>query len=153
MKMTYCENSEINHYEIRLTAHPKNKKLVTILMKQFQDSLEIIEVYDEYKNIYPMTLLEIYYFEMVDHRLFAYTENDVYMVCYKSIASLHERVSSYGFYRINVRTLVNVKHVRSYHIKVGSRRKIILDNGDLLVSTRRFKPEFDKMIGDFEYLE
>ena len=75
------------------------------------------------------------------------------MVCYKSIASLHERVSSYGFYRINVRTLVNVKHVRSYHIKVGSRRKIILDNGDLLVSTRRFKPEFDKMIGDFEYLE
>lgn len=146
MKITYSENAEMNHYEMKLMMHPKNKKLAKLLVKQFQDILGEIEVYDEYRNKYPITLLEVYYFEMVDHKIFVYTEKEVYRLYYISMGALKEKLTDYGFYQINVRTLVNVKHVVHYKKQVGCRRQMILDNGDILISSRHFKEEFDMMM-------
>jgi len=146
MKITYYENTEMNHYEMRLTTHPKNKKMAKLLMKQFQETLGEIEVYDDYRNRYPLTLLEIYYFEMVDHKIFVYTDKDVYRLYYTSMGALKKKIQHYGFYQINVRTLVNVKHVSHYKKEIGCRRQMIMDNGDVLVSSRRYKNEFDLMV-------
>lgn len=153
MKITYYENKKMNHYEMGLVMHPKNKKLAKLLMKQFQDILGEIEVYDEYRNKYPLTLLEVYYFEMVDHKIFVYTEKEVYRLYYTTMAVLKEKLAPYGFYQINVRTLVNVKHITYYKKQVGCRRQIILDNGDILISSRHFKEEFDTMMQTRKDLE
>ena len=59
---------------------------------------------------------------------------------------MKEKLTDYGFYQINVRTLVNVKHVVHYKKQVGCRRQMILDNGDILISSRHFKEEFDMMM-------
>lgn len=153
MKITYSMNPLMNHHEMKLTFHPKNKKLAKLLASQFKETLGEIEVYDDCRNKYPIAILGIYYFEMIDHKIFVYTENEVYRLPCISLASLKKNLKSFGFYQINVRTLVNVKHIKQYHKQKGCRRKITLDNGDVLISSRHYRQEFDEMMINRQYLE
>lgn len=153
MKIIYDENEHMNHHELKLVYHPKNKKLAQLLLKQFKKNLGEVELYDEYHNKYYVPLLSIYYFEMVDQKLYAYTENDVYRISCVKMERLRQRVQNYGFYQINVRTLVNIKHIKTYKIQRGSRRRIILDNDDILISSRHYKPEFDRLENDLRIAE
>lgn len=152
MKITYCEDPKMSHYEMKLMIHPKNIKLAKLLVSQFTESLGEIEVYDEYRNKYPIPLLGVYYFEVVDHKIFAYTEKEVYRLRCITMARLRELFLPSGFYQINVRTLVNVRHVKKYRKQRGSRRKIVLDNGDMLISSRHYKEGFERMIEDQNFI-
>lgn len=153
MKIIYDENEQMNHHELKLVYHPKNKKLAQLLLKQFTENLGEVELYDEYHNKYYVPLLAIYYFEMVDQKFYAYTERDVYRIYCVKMERLKQRVQDYGFYQINVRTLVNIRHVKTYKIQRGSRRRIILDNDDILISSRHYKPEFDRLEHDLKHGE
>lgn len=146
MKITYDINEKINHHEMRLVVHPKNLKLAKLMVGEFSETLGNIEVFDEYRNYYPIPLLSIYYIEMVDHKFFVYTEREVYRLNSSSLLALKERIKGFDFYQVNVRTLVNGKHVSQYQRQSGNRRRIWLDNGDMLMSSRQFKSEFDAMI-------
>ncbi|MEG0276623.1 MAG: LytTR family DNA-binding domain-containing protein [Coprobacillus sp.] len=155
MKITYSEDLKMNHYEMKLVVNPKNKKLARLLIQQFKETLGEIEVTDDYRNKYPIPILSIYYVEIIDHKAFVYTDKEVYRL-YGAIPLLKEKMIALGFYQINVRTLVNVKHVTQYRIYKGCRRKVVLDNGDMLVSSRHFKTEFQEMISqraDIEFCE
>lgn len=83
MKIIYDENEQMNHHELKLVYHPKNKKLAQLLLKQFTENLGEVELYDEYHNKYYVPLLAIYYFEMVDQKFYAYTEKRClsYLLC------------------------------------------------------------------------
>ena len=153
MRISYLEDSHMNHYEIKLVTHPKNKKIVKLLASQFTESLGEIELYDDYRNKYPIPILSIYYFEIVDHKIFAYTENEVYRLRCMTLAKLYEQMIPFGFYQINVRTLVNIKHIQQYKKQIGCKRRLVMDNGDVLMSSRRFYKAFDKMIEDLEIMD
>lgn len=145
MRITFTENKKMNHHEMQLIVHPKNRKLAQLLTKQFAETLGEIEVFDEYHNIYQISILSIYYAEIIDHKMFIYTEKDVYrMGC--SMCRLKSILSKYGFYQINVRTLINEKHILNYSIGKGCRRRVTLDNGEVLVANRHYHKEFDSMI-------
>lgn len=148
MKITYEENTKINHHEIRIVAHPKNKSLIHTIIKQIEDELGEIEVYDDMRNKYYIPIMSIYYIEMIDHRIFAYTNQDIYKLRFTSTSNLSKLLRPYGFYKVNVRTLVNKKYVIQYQKEKGCRRKLLLDNGEVLISSRRYKDEFDRMIYD-----
>lgn len=148
MKISYYEDPKMNHYEIKLVTHPKNVRLAKLLANQFTEKLGEIEVYDDCRNIYPLPILSIYYFEIIDHKIFAYTQKDVYRLRCMTMAKLHEEMKEFGFYQINVRTLVNIKYVGQYKKQIGCRRRLVLDNGDILISSRRYHEEFDRMIED-----
>lgn len=155
MKITCSEDLKMSHYEMKLVAHPKNKKLARLLIQQFRETLGEIEVTDDYRNKYPIPILAIYYVEVIDHKAFVYTDTEIYRL-YGSIPMLKEQMHVIGFHQINVRTFVNVKHVKQYQIYKGCRRKVVLDNGETLVSSRRFKTEFHEMISqraDIEFCE
>lgn len=152
MKITYCEDVKMSHYEIKLIAHPKNMKLAKLLVSQFTESLGEIEVYDEYRNKYPIPLLGVYYFEVIDHKIFVYTETEVFRLRCMPMAKLRELFQPAGFYQINVRTLVNTRHVLKYKKQRGSRRKLVLDNGDMLISSRHYKDGFEKLIDDKAFI-
>ena len=96
--------------------------------------------------------MTVYYFEIVDHKIYAYTENDVFRLYGTTMAKLKETVEPMGFYQINVRTIVNVRHVLYYKKQRGCRRRMVLDNKDVLVSSRRYRCGFDKMIEDKHFI-
>lgn len=155
MKITCSEDVKMNHYEMKLVVHPKNKQLARLLIQQFKETLGEIEVTDDYRNKYTIPILAIYYVEVIDHKTFVYTDKEVYRL-YGSIPVLKEQMLMIGFHQINVRTFVNVKHVTQYRIYKGCRRKVVLDNGETLISSRRFKAEFQEMVeqrSDIEFCE
>lgn len=100
MKITYCEDSRMSHYELKLITHPKNTKLAKLLVSQFTESLGEIEVYDDYRNKYPIPLLGVYYFEVVDHKIFAYTEKEVFRLRCITMAKLREIFNRLDFIRL-----------------------------------------------------
>lgn len=153
MKIIYCEDEKLNHYELKLVFHPKNKKVAKILGNKLEDKLDIIEVYDDLGNKYPIPLVSVYYFESVDHKVYCYTEDDIFRVRGRSIQNLKEGLSQFDFCQIDVKTLVNAKHVKSYIKGAECRRQIFLDNGDRLISTRRYRDDFDYMVKDRDYIE
>lgn len=146
MRITYSVNEKMNHNEIRLVVHPNNEKLVHILVSQFDDALGEIEVYDELKNKYPIPLLSVYYFELIDDHIYVYTKDKVFCTKGTSLSALKQKIKSFGFYRINVRTIVNMKYVLTYSKMEGCRRRVELDNGEVLISNRRFYKEVDRMM-------
>ena len=75
---------------MQLVVHQKNRRLAKLLAKQFKETLGEIEVLDEYRNKYPLSLLAVYYVEMVDHKMFVYTENEVFRLhCVTTVSYTH----------------------------------------------------------------
>lgn len=153
MKITYYEDTSLNHYELKLVYHPKNKKMAKILGEYLIERLDLIEVFDELGNKYPISLLSIYYMESVDHKVFCYTEKDVYRIRGRSITELKDLLVDFDFFQINVKTLVNLKHICYYTKLSGCRREVTLDNGDHLVATRGYRDEFDGTLRSKKCLE
>ncbi|MEG0366995.1 MAG: LytTR family DNA-binding domain-containing protein [Coprobacillus sp.] len=145
MKITLNEDKTLNHYEIIITVHPKNKKIAKMAASQMNNIFDEIVVFDDYRNRYPISIISIYYIEMIDHKMFVYTETEVYRL-YTKLSTIKEQLASFGFYQINVRTLVNSKHIQKYTVTKECRREILMDNGEVLISNRRYRCEFDKMI-------
>lgn len=135
----------MNHNEIHISFHPKNKETVQLLMRNMKETMGEVNVYDEYHNHYEISILSIYYIEVVDHKTFIYTKNEVYRIN-KSLSALKKELKNYGFCQINVRTLVNKKHMSSYCVTQDCRRKIYLDNQEILVVNRRYKNEFENCL-------
>lgn len=152
MKVKYYEDKHLNHYEIRVVAHPVNKKIAEYIVDYIHNQLIIIEAFDEYNNKYPITLLNICYFETIDHKVFCYTEKNVYRIRGRSIQRLKNLLLEHDFVQINVRTYVNVRHIHTYSTGDGCRREIALDNGDKLIATRRYRDSFDDKMKEFEHI-
>ena len=146
MKIVLNQAKKMRRDEMILILHPKNVKLGKSIKNLLESKLGEIEVKDDYNNRFIIPLLSIYYFEMIDQKIFVYTQDEVYRV-YKTMRELKEFCKHAGFFQINVRTLVNERHVIQYTKTKGCHRQIILDNHEVLIANRSFKEEVDKVIG------
>ena len=145
MKIVLNQEENMRRDELILVFHPKNMKLGNTLKNLLESKLGEIEVKDEYNNRFIIPLLNIYYFEMIDQKIFAYTQNEIYRV-YKTMRELKNFCKNTDFFQINVSTLVNKRHVIQYTKIKGCHRRIILDNKEILIANRSFKDEIDDMM-------
>lgn len=145
MKIVLNQVKQMRRDEMVLIFHPKNEELGKVIKNILDSRLGEIEVKDDYNNHFIVPLLSIYYFEMVDKKIFVYTQNEVYRV-FKTMTELKEICKDTGFFQINARTLVNERHIKNYMKLKGCHRKIVLDNQEVVVTTRHFKGEVDKIM-------
>lgn len=145
MKIVLKENQKIRRDEMIMIYHPKNQMLMKTMKELLEARIGEIEVKDEYNNHFFISLLNIYYFEIVDHKIFVYTQNHVYRY-YQPLQLLKEHCLKNGFHQVNVRTFVNERHVKFYSIGKHCRRVLILDNEENVVANRRYKEEVDGFI-------
>lgn len=88
---------------------------------------------------------EIYYFEFVDNRLFAYTKDEIYEVNYK----LHELVnllSKASFIQTSRTILLNINKIKSVQALVNGRIMAVFDNGERTIITRVYAGDFKRKI-------
>lgn len=88
---------------------------------------------------------EIYYFEFVDNRLFAYTKDEIYEVNYK----LHELVnllSKASFIQTSRTILLNINKIKSVQALVNGRIMAVFDNGEKTIITRVYAGDFKRKI-------
>ena len=89
---------------------------------------------------------DIFYFESVDNKVFAYYETEVYDVKEK-LYEIEERYAHSDFQRISKSVIVNVSVIDHISPLIGSRLEATLNNGEKVIISRQYVPELKKKIG------
>lgn len=100
----------------------------------------IYGVLDEEKVL--LDLKEIYYFEAVDRKVFAYTQGCVYQVS-NTLTVLEQDLEEYGFVRISKAGLVNIYALKRIRPEPNMRISAVLKNGEKLQINRGYKRSFE----------
>lgn len=80
---------------------------------------------------------EIFYFDSVDEKTFAYTHNNVYTCDYK-LYEIEEKMGRFGFARISKSVIVNIRKIREIKPQLNGRFEAVLDNGERQVVNRHY---------------
>lgn len=84
---------------------------------------------------------EIYYFEAIDRKTFAYLEAQVFQVTL-SLQELGEQLETYGFIRISKSSLVNIYKIERIKPELNMRLRAVLENKEALIINRSYKASF-----------
>ena len=66
MKITFNFDRNISRNEIILFIHPNYKNICKNFKIKIRESFQLIQVYDDQNNMYPIPLISILYIEIVD---------------------------------------------------------------------------------------
>ena len=88
---------------------------------------------------------QIYYFERVDDKIFAYTKGQEYQVAV-TLKEVEERLKRHGFFRCNKSFVVNIDHIASVQSQLGNRIDAKLDNQEHIIISRRYVKEFRELL-------
>lgn len=88
---------------------------------------------------------DVYYFDTVDRRTFAYTKDKTYQVSL-TISALEEKLSDFGFVRINKANLVNIYQIKKIKPESNMRISAILRNEEKLQINRSYKRSFEEYL-------
>lgn len=83
---------------------------------------------------------EIYYFEAVDGKTFAYLKEKVWQVG-KSLENLENMFAdnvSWGFFRVSKACIVNLHHVEHFTSTMGNRIIATMENGEQVIVSRHY---------------
>jgi len=139
MKLTVEERPEISETEITIKCQKKDEKIEKIV--------EVISTY--FINVigkkdgenYRLNLEDIYYFEAVENRVFAYVEKDVYEVNYK-ILELEELLKNTSFLRVSRTVILNILKIEKVSTLVNGRILAILLNKEKMIISRAYSKDF-----------
>lgn len=90
-------------------------------------------------------LNDIFYFESVDKKTFAYLEESVWEVDI-SLKEIEEDFAGRGFVRINKSAVVNLYKIELTKKDFEMRMLILLENGETLIINRHYKKNFQNSL-------
>lgn len=96
-------------------------------------------------NICEIPILDIYYFESVDNRSFAYTASDNYEINMR-IYELEELLRHGSFVRIQKGMLVNLLKIKSIKPGLSGRYVALLKNKEEVIISRNYVPALKKTL-------
>ena len=89
---------------------------------------------------------EIYYFEAVEGRVFAYCEKEVFEVREK-LYEIEERFERTDLQRISKSVIVNIALIEYVSPMLGSRLTAVMKNGEKVIISRQYVPALKKRLG------
>ncbi len=89
---------------------------------------------------------DIYYFEAVDNKVFAYLERDVYDTRYK-LYELEEQLKNTDFFRASKSEIINLAKVENISPAFNGRFEVCMKNGERLGVSRQYVPDLKKKLG------
>jgi DNA-binding LytR/AlgR family response regulator len=96
-----------------------------------------------------ITLLDrkdVYYFEAVDNKVFAYCEKQVYEVR-KKLFELEDALAGTDFLRISKSTIVDLSKVMHLSAAFNGRLEAKLKNGEKIIISRQYVPALKQKLG------
>ncbi|OUQ14404.1 hypothetical protein B5E87_02680 [Massilimicrobiota sp. An142] len=146
MKITFNFDRNISRNEIILFIHPNYKNICKNFKIKIRESFQLIQVYDDQNNMYPIPLISILYIEIVDRKIFAYTQNQQYILHMTSLKEFQRKIKSKDFYRITHSVLVNKNSIVSIKIIGDKKRLILLTNNEHLQVSREYADKSDHLV-------
>ncbi len=144
MKITIVDANPNEEDEIIVKCHYIDENLSHIL-HQLKNGSSTMNFYKQNKII-PIEKNDILFFESVDARCFAYTENDVYETKLK-LYEIEEIMPQAIFFRANKAVIVNLKKIKNLAPALGGRFEATLANGYKAIISRNYVPQLKALLG------
>lgn len=137
MKVTIVDKQPGEEDEIIIKCEALSDSLLT-LINSFKTGKSKLTFYKD-NQIVLLEPKEIYYFESVDDKTFAYTKENVYETKSR-IYQLESEMASFDFFRANKGVLVNLNKIGSLAPAFGGRFEALLKNGYKVIISRMYVP-------------
>ncbi len=107
-------------------------------IKDFCMTQEVkLPVYSDTRELISLSIADIYYLEVVDDKVYIYTENQVYQSSNR-LYELEDELGHHRIIRISRGMLLNVNKVVSIRSALNSRFYAKLENGEEVLVTRKY---------------
>jgi len=142
VKIQYWKDPSLE--EDRVDVHYRQETETIDVIREFFSSFNSImgKKEDGMHKIHPGS---IYYLEVVDRKLFAYQEKEVYQLDY-SLRNYLELFGANGFVQIGKSMAVNIYKVNRLKADLNMRLRLQMDNGEVLILNRNYKKAFLEML-------
>ncbi|MGD9909623.1 MAG: LytTR family DNA-binding domain-containing protein [Candidatus Izemoplasmatales bacterium] len=144
MKIRYEEINNLEEVEVVVRAKSKSEEVTQILkhLSLLNDDLYLKKEGRQMK----VKWTEIYYFDSVDKKVFAYTKNDVFETEFK-LYQLEESLYNTPFIRINKTTILNTSKIISFASTLNSKMHALLDNKETVIISRMYVSALKMKLG------
>ncbi len=94
---------------------------------------------------FTLPLENIYYFEAVDEKVFAYTHKEIYEVK-KRLYELEEECRSHHFIRCSKQVILNLMRLTCISPEINGRFVAHMKNDEQIIITRQYVPDLKKVV-------
>lgn len=144
MKITFVDPAPDEEDEIIVKCRFIDNDL-TLLLNQLKNGSSQMNFLKNNKIVF-VDKKDIFYFESVDDKVFAYTQDDVFETSLK-LYELEQVLYSKSFFRANKAVLVNLNKIESLSPAFGGRFEAILKNGYKVIISRNYVPKLKELLG------
>lgn len=144
-----CMNVRIESIErdedeqVLIKCHNVDSDIMDII-NFIQSKHEIITGYNNLQ-IYQLYLREIYYFEGVDNKVYAYLKDNIYEIK-KKLYELEEIYEKRQFFRCSKSVLINLLKIESVKPTMNGRFTAKLFNGEQIIISRQYVPKLKRIM-------
>lgn len=135
MKVTIIDAGPEEEEEIVIKCRFLNDEMVT-LINQFKQGGRKLTVYRDGKTFF-LEPKEVFYFESVDQKVFAYCNTQVFQVKSK-LYELMEELPERDFIRASKSFILNLNKIESISPAFGGRYEALLKNGEKVIISRQY---------------
>lgn len=130
--------------EILIRCHQADEEIHALVNKIKTETHVILGYYED--KISRIKVSDIYYFEAVDGKVFAYCKDNIHEVKQK-LYELEELCKGKHCFRASKSTILNVAKISSIHPSISGRFQALLDNGEKVVISRQYVPMLKHILG------
>ena len=94
---------------------------------------------------FEVPVMDLFYAESVDDRIFLYTASDSYEIRMK-LYELEDLLKSKSFLRISKSMIVNLMKISSVRPALNGRFSAVLKNGEEIIISRKYVPELKRIL-------
>ena len=143
MRVTFNKISQEESESAVINAYERTSSIDTAI-GLLENGEQVIVGYKDGEKV-PCRLSQIYYFETVDDKSFAYTKD----TCLEVRSRLYEIEQSldFRFFRCSKSMICNLRKIKSVKAESNARMRAVLLNGEVIVISRSYVKELKKKLG------
>ncbi len=130
--------------EIIVRCASLDEKLLQLIYALKAERAEVIGYKED--KIVKLELKNIYYFESVDNKVFAYLGKEVYEI-HKKLYELEQEFENTDFMRISKAVIVNLAKIVYIRPDLNGRFEAKLKNGEKVIISRQYVVQLKKKLG------
>lgn len=144
MKITIEMPKEGEEDEIIVRCSALDDRLVKLISSLKTESFQLTGYVDD--KIVKLSPKDVFYFESVDNRVYAYAGKGVYEV-HKKLYEIEEEYANTDFLRISKSAIVNVAKIAYIRPLLNGRFEAKLKNDEKIIINRQYVMELKKKLG------
>lgn len=144
MKVTILDIEPNEEEEVIIKCHSLDENLVK-LINQLKQGSGKLTVYQE-NGMFFVEPEDVFYFESVDQKVYAYCKSEVYQVKSK-LYELLEELPGRDFIRVSKSSILNLNKIKRLAPAFGGRYEALLKNGEKVIISRQYVGSLKEKLG------